>query len=626
MRSLKIILLCLTVTGPVAAQHFHPPYENDWLGWRKVINFKGATKPLTVDEKTYSIAKISLADSFANWMYASYYPKGCLGDVTRYVTPKKNVYFERYNQAVPPSVGARVNSYIFLKNQGGKWEPENNLGYGWTIAANEIPLASRVMDYCTEKVCVFTIIRHNEKLIREQPNSDAARDKALYDISREPNISKYIFFDMPSRNNSELKQSWVILSKNNRFPFIPVTIGEAIRFIEEAMPVKYEEERKVAVDQNSYDAAQLKQAMNNLDTKYQKARATLARVKEKYRDRLQNPAYATYGQYVITDLANGADMFTARQVDEHADMDETTPLYRVDPELEKGCQSDQPQWIVVKWFGGNLDEPAFQHMHKQILRNLNFDYIYQFFFDPSKVKGQPYRPLHAPREEELQAVQESSDASKEISSRPGVSFYDDFSTTPTGSTPANWKSEINVLGAKAKVVTPDGAEGQWLEIRGHYFVYPLALKKPLPANMVLSFDLAVPKDIPWGSKALELFLCTANTLDERKPLLKLRFRAGFSGRPGVMAVEGFFGDAYLKGVPAEIEARGFSNDKTFNHVKVRVVRKGEQLEVFFNEQLAIRVPKAMPVETLFQFMQFKHLNVGAEQERYYISNLMIEAN
>jgi len=36
------------------------------------------------------------------------------------------------------------------------------------------------------------------------------------------------------------------------------------------------------------------------------------------------------------------------------------------------------------------------HLHKSILDNFNFDYLYNFFFDPEKVKGQVYKPLHDP--------------------------------------------------------------------------------------------------------------------------------------------------------------------------------------------------------------------------------------
>ena len=68
--------------------------EDQVLGWIKVYDYKGATLPITVDTRVYSPAQLSIAQLFANWMQASYLPKGALGDVLQI----RNAKLSPYNQ------------------------------------------------------------------------------------------------------------------------------------------------------------------------------------------------------------------------------------------------------------------------------------------------------------------------------------------------------------------------------------------------------------------------------------------------------------------------------------------------------------------------------------------------
>lgn len=84
--------------------------EDSVLGWMKVYNFKGAKAGMKVDDKVYSVAQLSICDSLANWMQASYTPKGGLGDAKRAVLEKLGLY-NQDNAALPPSYGAYTNTY-----------------------------------------------------------------------------------------------------------------------------------------------------------------------------------------------------------------------------------------------------------------------------------------------------------------------------------------------------------------------------------------------------------------------------------------------------------------------------------------------------------------------------------
>jgi len=429
-----IIIALLVFTNCLLAQKHNEAYEDVSLGWIKIYNYKGAIKPLQIDEKKYSIAQLSVIDSFANWMQASYQPKGSLGDIKKYVTPKKNLYHERYNEAVPHSYGANANSYTFLKQINGKWQPYMNFANYWTIAANEIPLTYREIDFNTSKTCLFTLPQYDEKSLADDLNSLDAKTKRLFDLSAHPLLKKYIYYNLKAYNK-DFGNNLIILSKNNRFPYLPVTLGEALQFAEDAFPVKYAEQKKTAIEQNSYDASHLQMAMKNLDEKFSKAKATIIQLREKYKTRSNEQAYMKYGGYSIQDLSNGSDIFENGNAKQDGSFDKSYPLFRVDPEMQAKCSTDKPQWILIKWFGGAMTDVSFKHMHESIINNFDFDYIYNFFFDPEKVKGIAYKPLPSPATEEKLVVTEKSTDAKKMEADASVFYFEDFSTTPAGQRP-----------------------------------------------------------------------------------------------------------------------------------------------------------------------------------------------
>jgi hypothetical protein len=109
-------------TQPIPPQSI----EDSVLGWMKIYNFKGVKTGMKVDNKVYSANQISICDSFANWMQASYIPKGGLGDVKKAVSEKLGLY-NQYTAPLPQSYGSYSKTYVFLKyNSSRKMVPENN--------------------------------------------------------------------------------------------------------------------------------------------------------------------------------------------------------------------------------------------------------------------------------------------------------------------------------------------------------------------------------------------------------------------------------------------------------------------------------------------------------------------
>ena len=86
--------------------------EDSVIGWMKVYNFKGVETGMKVDDKLYSANQVSICDSFANWIQASYIPKGGLGDVKKTVSEKLGLY-NQYTASLPQSYGAYAKIYVF---------------------------------------------------------------------------------------------------------------------------------------------------------------------------------------------------------------------------------------------------------------------------------------------------------------------------------------------------------------------------------------------------------------------------------------------------------------------------------------------------------------------------------
>lgn len=622
MRTILLLFLVFFAARPGLSQGFHPEYENDYLGWIKLYKYKGAAKAVQVDEKKYTIAQLSIIDSFANWMQASYMPKGTLGDIIKYVTPKKNLYHERFNTAVPPSFGARAVSYLFLKRSGNKWVPENNLGYGWSIGANEIPLSYRLLDFNTDKVCLFTIPSYNVKVVAEQPGSDEAKEARAYDLSKDPVLGKYLQYAIPNFGPT-MRMNMVILAKNNISPFVQITIGEALQYAADALPVRLEEELKKIREANSGNQKEIDRWSAQQRDNFARAKATLEQMNSKYQGQLGEPAFSTYGGYVVSSLQNNYDFFTNVKVDQPGNFDRSYPIYRVKPAVQALCSSDKPQWILVKWYGADLRDAPFRHMHESILGNFDMDHVYNFFFDPEKIKGRSYQPRRSPRFEEKTVTEERSPVAKKAEMDASIFYFEDFSSKPIGQKPNGWRSEMNADADYPAVVQLIGQDEKWMELKGHSNLLPLQLKKPFPQDFELTFDLAVPKDIAWGAKAFELYLGTQSKYDEAVPHLKMRIRAGFYGRPGETSLQGKFGNGFFSNLKPYYEAPGFSNDKEVNRVKISLRKSGETLTYTINNTGIVTLPKAIPAGTGFNSLFLRHISSSGENEKYFITNIKI---
>jgi hypothetical protein len=613
MKACLSLIILISIFNSTSAQTIsRQTIQDSVIGWMKVYNFKGTKESKKVDDKLYSAAQLSISDSLANWMQASYIPKGGLGDVKKAVSDKLGLY-NKHTAVLPQVYGAYAKAYEFLKyDSNHKMVPENNLGAYWGIYANQVPGWS-IPYLCTTTDYYFTMPSY------ESSSGGEEKTKEIHDKSDIANIKPYLSFwvkDIEAGGGTD----YVLLCKDNKSPFVKITKGEYLQALESAIPKYYAAEMKKISEAEQGNQQRIAVSAKSLDQKIERFNEGLKSNKEKYKDRFDELATST-PQPHLNDLENGMDVFTGQGFSDPESISGTVPVYKVDPLMAEFCKKDKPQWILISWWWHPQDAVE-TYMHESIINNFNFDYVYNFFFDSEKVKGQFYKPLRSPSFKKEVIVTEASGKSKTNSADIGVLFFDDFSTTGTGQKPIGWNSGLGSYGNSSVVSKLDGLEGNWAVIED-YKVTPAQLKNPLTQDFTLSYEVVASKNFTWGAKGLTFQLSKETSPGNAESYLSLKLRPGYDGKDGEATLETKFpAPPGYSNETKWLVANGFSNDKQNNRITVKIKKTGEMLQVFIDENKIAEYQKAIPATLMFNAMSFSSGNSG-ENDKYYISNIKI---
>jgi hypothetical protein len=602
MRIHFFLTIFLLIAGAANAQvTIQQSIEESEPGWYKVYNYKGAKESKKVDDRVFSITQLSLCDSFINWIQASYIPKAGIGDVKARIFPKASLY-SPYNVAWPQGYGAVAYIWSVTYNSKGKLERIPETENVWAVEANYMPGWS-IPDLSTATHYYFTMPSYegHEKLFQEQ------------DLSKVTSLKPYISFWVKSPEAGGGMEC-VLLCRDNHSPFIKITKGEYLQLLETAIPNAYQKEKKSIYEKNSGDQKGIDYFMKYLDEKNIKRMVCLKNNKEKYKNRLAETAETFAAQPDIM-LENYPDVFEGNGGSAFK-----YPVYTIDPAMFELCKKDRPQWIMVRWIWGPSSTKE-KYMHESIINNFNFDYVYNFFFDPEKVKGMPYKPKHSPLEKESVVETEKSETGKKIVLDKNVHFFEDFSTTVVGKNPIGWYATASGQGVRPSVATIDGTENKWAMLKGNSLL-PNNLKKPMPQNFTISYDVIVPENFTWGGKGLVFWLAKEKSEGVNESFIRLRIRPGYGGSAGQGELETQFPSGYANGTKS-FEVIGFSNNKKINRVHVTIKKNGEGLQLLLDKTMTAEYIKCMPGDILFNALSFEMASSDGENEKYYISNIKI---
>ena len=577
------------------------------IGWMEIRKHTSPPKGKQLGDRIYSARQIGYSQQFVEWMQQSYLPKGCLGDATYYqnyipkFSPTNSLLGNAINthrHALPHLYGAQSKMYMFLKKDAqGKFVPQNNLADDWRIEANGLESISNPVSFISSTEEYYFVLPDFSGNSKGYDADDKAASN-LKGFANHKNIAGYKHFYIPHESYV------VIMTKDDELPFEKVTIGEFFTQAEKQLPV-WQKIGPVPLE------------------KFAAAQKNLARLKEKYKNKWNDIAELRLAktQIDLNDFVYATE--TYNDMFDNNNSQTTFPILKVKKAALALCKTDQPQWVVIRWTMSMPNQVYNIHLHESILNNFNFEYVYNFFFDPEKVKGQSYQPLRSPSYKEAVVITETSEAGKKNADDKNIFFFEDFSTTAIGKKPIGWQAKLANSGTTGVVTNPDGLDGNWVELRGHYISAKL-LKKPLPQNFTLTYDIAASQNFTWGAKGLTMLLSKETSPGNAESFLNLRLRPGSNGGDGeaVLETKFPFPPGYSSGTKWYV-ANGFSNNKKNNRITVTIKKIDEKLQVFIDKIKIVEYEKAIPSADLFNALSFDCNGNSVENDKYYISNIKI---
>lgn len=600
----KLILLLVFIISCING-HAQTEYSDQYLGWIRNIKASDPAKPARYDHRQFSAKQLASCNLFISWIQASYFPRGGLGEGRRIANEKLSPY-NQYLRSLHDYYGAYLPTYLFLKKKpGGGWTPENNLGLFLRIVANG--LTGDHVDVISSPEQYYFYIPEVQATDEQSENF-----RQFQGFNEHPVLKKYIHFFQPACIRF-LPQYTVILSKNNQLPWIQISKGEFLdqlgKSIERAHAANL---KKINDDHNEKRKIIFLQDESAL---YKKRMAILAAQLEKYKNRLTEKA-TIYTEQPSVQLENTSDLFEG-----NGSYNQKIPVYKYNPEIISRTKSGLPQWISITWGGGEMSDESFKNMHAAMLRNIDYDYIYAYFFDPGKINGKSYKPLHPPLMAAPTVPKPETGFTQQQKNEPGVLFFDDFSNTIIGETPANWKSGNNHIGGQVITEKRPDSDKKWAVITGQQLTQKI--KTRLPEKFIFSCDIAVPKGYTWGAKRLIIKFGTA------KASFLVSMRPGYDGKPGFLyAGPDDFGSTLLEpgvnSMASEIPIPGFSNNNPFNPFHLEVRKSGQSLTLLINNSPAFSHPRyfSLPAAAI-NGIEFNHSRSDNENEKYYVSGIKI---
>lgn len=457
------LLLSISFAQPTREQRI----EDSVIGWWNDPNFDNKLVP---DNTALQKKKITIVDKFVEWMKKTYTPVGGLGTFTRYVN--KNNY----------SVLFMVWDVSFEKpwiDEKGHFKPIDEQNTKFRISVNTIPGAYGIPFINTTTQYLFTW----------PPNGFSANNNPQQEKSLSNNSNTGKFLTRVNELNT------VYLAPGNQLPFIPVSKGELLQLAEDALGRQLQAEKEDVENKWAGNIKAQKEAFEFRKKTVEKYRVNIQQLKEKHQITLNEPAVLSTMQPTMYSFEINPDPFVISKNEETSKR--YFPVYKIDPAVLEKFKMDQPQWIAVSFpYKTKEDGNQEYEMYRSLTEHFNYGYVYNYFFDPEKVKGIEYRPANQELLNLTLANYRKRNNAKEAmlkNSLPAnVYFFDDFTANADGSKPAGWF--FSTSDQHSMVTSLKNEPGKWVQLGYGNPLSSTGIKKPLPENFTLEYDMATDGD------------------------------------------------------------------------------------------------------------------------------------
>lgn len=541
-----VAILAAAVVSAAYSQPVPNPGMNELK--EKVIPWEKALPPIgnatgksgVIEGRTYSAYQLGLISLFEGWIKKSYIPIGGLPQPERYALPESRENKLYLPQGTGMGMGLWVPCYDPTGKKIIKAQPASRSYI--VIATNHLKGLEPAHDLNTPSQYYFTMYYDQKgKLVKEE---DEVKNAPYVNEIRSKIGDYFIYFTGNLVN--------ILLMPGKELPVAPVSKKEMLEECEKAV-------RRIYPEPDNFLRKEVETQIRQL--------------RDKYSTRLEEPALIYRSQLTATVFTGGTDPF----VPLINDPKQLFPLYRFKPEMYALAKQDKPQWVHISFPYANEKSSTVEwEIFKAMTTHFNYQYVYDYFFNPEKVKGVAYQPRQpvtlADALARIDARENKAHTSKTFPE--GVHFMEDFADAQSGQMPAGWTSRQNNRGFV--IETPAGENGKWLYLDSGADLLPSSLKTPLPPAFTLEFDLlcsdftnrsgrtvTVKLSGPNVSASLNITPGNEQNIKIYPSMANFRVSAG-GGSQGYHSME----------------FASFSNKKTKAHVKI--VKSGSAIIAYIN--------------------------------------------
>ena len=615
--------------------------EDSIIGWQSMRSKTVQLKPHNYLGRTFTVKQQENMNTVTDWVQQTYTPVGGIGTF-------KNIIYASKDSYAPHAYGVdlRVWNVSFSPqylDANGHFKPVDEEYTRFGVTANVIP----------GSFPLFFMNKPDRYLFVWQPDGYRsteqleARSKNI-DPRIHPNVYKYL-----TRINA---LHTVFLVPGNKLPIVEVTKGEYLQLAEESLETELLNEKERIDNQWPGDDSRNKKSRDDAFSYVQKRvegyRTNIVRLQEKYRNTMNEQAVINHMQPTMADFHGADDPFTFNQA--ARELKNYYPVYKIEPAVMEKCKSDQPQWISVSFpYETKEDGNQLYELYRTLTEHFNYDYAFDYFFNPEKVKGKAYKPLN---EELLKSTLEGYRKKTQPQRRDeavalpaGVYFMDDFRSNADGSKPAGWF--FSTLGKFSEVLTVKGKPGKWVRLGYNNPLSAPAMKKPLPENFTLEYDVVTDdftsrtggsvvlyfsslplrsdgrEDINGNGTTISVNIISGNVADYNNNNYSGTARVEIHTSPAVNR------ENNVEGILSTYALTEFTNKKNRVHLTLKI-NEGELKLLVNNKQVAVSsgfkmtygkpcVSCNINAGTAFNTVYWKNTTNDADNVGVYISNVKI---
>lgn len=371
MKRYLFLLLPLFFYNPICAQREQTNRGNKELGekifgWSLLQPSSGNIngKKYTAQGRSYSSDQLGLANIFIDWIKKSYMPIGGLPQFGKYALPdcKTNCPY------IPNGVGVSFQMWKPCYTNTGtkiiKAQPASHEDI--QIFSNYLPGITSADSWINNSSLYIFTLYYSPTLKLISATDQKSIQPKLDQIANSLGLKNNYFIYLTAGGD----QINVILTPLSKMPIHQLTKAEVLDKGAEAI-----QRALVSKDITDWQHREYTEAINFL--------------KEKHKKTLTQPAFIKNEQLTIYSFNKDPDLFEQTSAIKYM-----FPVYSFEESVYSESKKTIPIWLNISFpfydSSKTYSKTATKEIYNSMLHNFNYQYVYDYFFNPEIIKSKPY--------------------------------------------------------------------------------------------------------------------------------------------------------------------------------------------------------------------------------------------